>query len=95
MNVIIWSSGEKFNKTKREDKPILNDKNEIINNIPLRSETTRRGDKINPEKYQQFIDDRPMLAQTCQNPFFSKDFKDVINDQEKFLIPKDSFNEKA
>lgn len=93
MSIIIWSNGDKFIKTKREDKPILNDKNEIINNIPLRSETTRRGDKINPEKYKQFIDERPMIVQTCQNPFLSKDFKDVINDQEKFLIPKNSFCE--
>ena len=93
MSVIVWTSGEKFVRTKKEDKPILNDKNEIINNIPLRSENTRRGDKINPEKYQQFIDERPMLVQTCQNPFLSKDFKDVINDQEKFLIPKNSFSE--
>lgn len=95
MNIIIWSSGDKFVKTKREDKPILNDKNEIINNIPLRSETTRRGDKINPEKYKQFIDKRPMIVQTYQNPFLSKNFTDVINDQENFLIPKDSFNEKT
>jgi len=93
MSIIIWSSGEKFVKTKKEDKPILNDKNEIINNIPLRSETTRIGDKINTEKYQKFVDERPMIVQTYQNPFLTKNFTDVINDQEKFLIPKNSFSE--
>jgi hypothetical protein len=93
MSVIIWTSGEKFVRTKKEDKPILNEKNEIINNIPLRGETTRRGDKINPEKYQKFVDERPMIVQTYQNPFLSKNFTDVINDQEKFLIPKNSFSE--
>ena len=78
----------------RNTKPILNDKNEIINNIPIRSTTTRNRDKIQDEKYIKFIENRSLLNQTVRNPFLTKNFIDVIDDQEKYLIPKDSFNEK-
>lgn len=95
MEQIVWSDGDKFEKTKKKDKPILNSKNEIVNNVPLRGEMTRNRDKIDIDKYEYFIKERPMMAQTCQNPFLTKDFTDVINDQERFLIPKDSFVEKS
>jgi hypothetical protein len=95
MQQIVWSHGEKFNKTNKDNKPILNNKNEIVNNIPLRGETTRNRDKLKQDKLETFVQERPMLVQTYQNPFLTKDFTDVINDQEKFLIPKDSFNEKV
>tara|TARA_Y100000591_G_C21701186_1_gene628373 strand:- start:555 stop:839 length:285 start_codon:yes stop_codon:yes gene_type:complete len=94
MNTIILSYGEKFEKTKKSDKPILNNKNEIVNNIPIRSAMTRNRDKIEDEKYINFIKNRSLLAQTVQNPFLTKKFIEVIDDQEKYLIPKDSFNEK-
>ncbi len=90
-----WSKGEKFTKTNKTDKPILNNKNEIISNIPLRAEMTRNKEKFNINKYETFLQERPMLVQTYQNPFLTKKFSDVINDQEKFLIPKDSFLEKS
>jgi hypothetical protein len=94
MQEIIWRDGEKFQKTKKEDKPIVNKNNEIIKNIPLRAEMTRNRDKIDIDKYEYFIKERPMIVQTCLNPFLTKNFTDVINDQEKFLIPKDSSTEK-
>lgn len=94
MQEIVWSHGDKFTKTNKNDKPILNSNNEIINNIPLRCETTRNRDKLEEDKYQTFINERPMIVQTCLNPFLKKNFEDVINDQEKFLIPKNSFVEK-
>ena len=37
---------------------------------------------------------REMLVQRCQNTFLVKNYNEVIEDQEKFLIPKDSFCEK-
>ena len=94
MNSIILSYGVKFEKTQKNDKPILNNKNEIINNIPIRSSTTRNRDKIEDEKYLKFIENRTLLNQSVKNPFLTKNFIDVINDQEKYLIPKDSFSEK-
>ena len=36
--------------------------------------------------------ERNMLSQTHQNPFFSKDFIDVLSDQEKFLTPQNSLS---
>ena len=89
----MWTDGEKFQKTKKESKPILNKDNKIIKNIPLRAENTRNRDKIHPEKYQEFIEKRPMLVQTYQNPFLNKDFNEVIKDQHNFLTPKDSLIE--
>ena len=35
-----------------------------------------------------------MLRQTVLNPFITKQFIDVIDDQETYLIPKNSLNEK-
>ena len=89
----MWTDGEKFQKTKKENKPILNKENEIIKNIPLRGENTRNRDKIHPERYQEFVEKRPMLVQTYQNPYLMKNFNEVIDDQQKFLIPKDSLIE--
>ena len=77
-----------FKKLKKNSKPILNKDNEIIKNIPLRAENTRNRDKIHPEKYQEFIEKRPMLVQTYQNPFLNKDFNEVIKDQQNFLTTK-------
>lgn len=93
MKELIWTDGEKFIKTKKEDKPILNNKDEIVKNIPLRGKTTRNRDKLQQDKIESFVKERPMLVQTYLNPFLTKDFNQVIDDQEKFLIPKDSLGE--
>jgi hypothetical protein len=92
MEVIIWSSGDKCQKSHKSQKPLFDSNNKIIDNIPQRAETyTRKKDKINEEKYQE-IRDRPMLVQTCLNPFLSRDFNDVIGDQEKYLKSKNSLD---
>ena len=72
MAQIVWTHGEKFNKTKKDNRPILNNKNEIVNNIPLRGETTRNRDKLQQDKLESFVQERPMLVQTYQNPFLTK-----------------------
>ena len=90
MEVIIWSSGEKCEKTLKHHKPLLNANNEIIHNVPCHGEyNIRKKDKTN-EKRRNEIMDRSMLIQTCQNPFLTKDFNDVLSDQEKYLTPKNS-----
>jgi len=92
MEVIIWRSGEKCQKSHKSQKPLFNADNHIIDNIPQRTETyTRKKEKINEERYQE-LRDRPMIVQTCLNPFINKNFNDVIGDQEKFLKPKNSLN---
>ena len=90
METIVWKSGETFEKTLKKEKPLLNDKNEIIHNIPYRGEyNIRKKDRTN-EKRECEIMEREMLAQTCQNPFFNKNFNDVVFDQEKYLKPQSS-----
>ena len=86
---IIWRSGEKSEKTPKSQKPILNDKNEIINNIPVRGEYNDRKKTIINEQRIEEIMGRKMSVQTYQNPFFNKKFEDVLADQEKYLIVRD------
>ena len=90
MEVIVWSSGEKYEKTQKSQKPLLNANNEIIRNVPCRGEyNIRKNDKTNEQRRDEIMD-RSMLIQTCQNPFLTKNFDDVLSDQEKYLIPKNS-----
>ena len=94
MENIVWSSGEKYEKTSKNDKPLLNDKNEIIHNIPNRSEyNIRKKERENEGRINEIME-RQMLIQTCQNPFLNKDFTEVLTDQEKYLIPQNSLTEK-
>ena len=90
MEVIVWNSGEKFEKTKKKQKPLVNDKDEIIHNVPTRGEYNIRKKDIDNENKRDEIMERQMLIQTSQNPFFNKSFSDVLSDQEKFLIPQNS-----
>jgi len=90
MEEIEWSTGEKYKKSNKDDKPILNSKNEIIHNIVYRGEyNIKKNDKINEQKSDEMMN-RQMLTQTFQNPFLHKSFKDVLADQEKFLKPQNS-----
>ena len=86
---IVWRSGEKSEKTPKSLKPILNDKNEIINNIPVRGEYNDRKKTIINEQRIEEIMGRKMAVQTYQNPFFNKKFEDVLADQEKYLMIRD------
>ena len=87
--VVVWRSGEKSEKTPKSQKPILNDKNEIINNIPIRGEYNDRKKAIINERRAEEIMGRKMAVQTYQNPFLNKTFEDVLADQEKYLIVRD------
>jgi hypothetical protein len=90
MEEIVWSSGEKCEKTKKKNKPLLNDKNEIIHNIPYRSEyNIRKNNKLDGKRASEIMD-RQMFAQTCQNPFLNKNYTDVLSDQDKFMKPQNS-----
>ena len=90
METIVWSSGEKYEKSQKIQKPLLNSNNEIITNVPYRGEyTIRRKDRTN-EKRESEIVEREMLVQTYQNPFFNKNYNEVLSDQEKYLKPQNS-----
>ena len=94
MEVVIWSTGEKYNKSNKNEKPILNSNDEIIHNVIYRGEhigkKTDRENELKNELKREEIMERCMTTQTYQNPFLYKNFNDVILDQEKYLIPQNS-----
>jgi len=93
MEIIVWSSGEKYKKTKKMEKPLVNSNNEIIRNIPYRGEyNIRKKDRTNDRRECEIME-REMLVQTYQNPFFNKNYNDVLLDQEKYLKPQNSSSE--
>lgn len=85
MEEIVWSNGEKYQKSNKDQKPILNSNNEIIHNIASRGEYALKN-----ELKREEIMERCMSVQTFQNPFLSKDFNDVLLDQETYLKPLNS-----
>ena len=91
MEVITWSYGEKYEKSNKNQKPLLNSDNEVIHNIALRGEYIVKKNDIENEKKREEIMDRSMMRRNFQNPFLdNKSYLDVINDQEKFLTPQNS-----
>lgn len=99
MEVVVWSTGEKYNKSTKNQKPILNSNNEIIHNLIYRGEyilkKNDRENELKNELKREEIMERCMTAQTYQNPFLQKSFNDVLLDQEKYLIPQNSNTEVA
>ena len=91
MEVITWSFGEKYEKSNKNQKPLLNSNNEIIHNVALRGKyNIKKNDRENEQKREELMD-RTMIRRNFQNPFLdSKSYLDVINDQEKFLTPQNS-----
>ena len=94
MEVVVWSTGEKYNKSNKNEKPILNSDNEIIHNVTYRSEClikkNDRESELKNELKREEIMERCITAQAFQNPFLHKDFNDVLLDQEKYLKPLNS-----
>ena len=90
MEEVVWSSGEKYQKSNKIQKPLLNSKNEIIHNIAHRGEyIVKKNNKENEQKREELLD-RYLISQQYQNPFFHKNFMDVLHDQEKYLMPQNS-----
>jgi hypothetical protein len=94
MEEIVWSTGEKYQKSNKDQKPILNSNNEIIHNVASRGEyvlkKSDRENELKNELKREEIMERCMTVQTFQNPFLSKDFNQVLLDQEKYLKPLNS-----
>jgi ribosome recycling factor len=90
MEVKVWSTGEPYKQSTKNQKPLLNSKNEIIHNVAYRGEyNIKKNDKINEIKRDEIMD-RRMSIQTFQNPFLHKSYNDVLADQEKYLMPHNS-----
>ena len=94
METIIWSKNEEYKKSKKNDKPITNENNEIIYN------TLYRGEQINKKKILEEniensnkvkeLNERTFIRRVYINPFINKNYNDVLNDQHNYLIPKNS-----
>ncbi len=83
-----WSNGEKYEKSYKNQKPIFNSNNEIIDNVIENKINSSKRNEINNEKIQN----RELISHTYQNPFLNKNYVDVLDDQTNFLIPKNSNN---
>jgi hypothetical protein len=83
-----WTSGEKYEKSYKNQKPIFNSNNEIIDNVIENKINSSKRNEIYNEKLQN----RELITHTYQNPFLSKNYVDVLDDQTNFLIPKNSNN---
>lgn len=94
MESIIWSKNEEYRKSKKEDKPITNENNEIIYNVLYRGEQINKK-KILEENIENIakmkeLNERKFTTRSFLNPFLTKNYNDVLNDQHNFLIPKNS-----
>ena len=83
-----WSNGVKYEKSYKNQKPIFNSNNQIIDNVIENNINSLKRNEINNEKIQN----RELISHRYQNPFLSKNYIDVLDDQTNFLIPKNSNN---
>ena len=83
-----WTTGEKYEKSYKKEKPIFDSNNKIIDNV---IEAKMSSNKRN-ELYNEKMQNRELITHTYQNPFLNKTYLDVLDDQTNFLIPKNSNN---
>jgi len=77
-------------RSNKKDKPILDNKEKIIDKPTCLENSYTRSNSRREEAYTK-ITERKMFNQTCQNPFLvGQDFSKVLDDQKKFLIPCNS-----
>ena len=83
-----WTNGEKCERSYKNQKPIINNNNEIIDNVLHYKINSMKKNEYYNEKLQE----RELISHTYKNPFLKKNFLDVLDDQTNFLIPKNSNN---
>jgi|TARA_B110000285_G_C14971895_1_gene536996 hypothetical protein len=90
MDEFTWSDGSKYERSKKEDNPEnkTTDENKVITETVYDTTINKR------EHANNKMNEREMVKQVCDNPFFKKDnYIDIIDKQEQFLMPKNSNNE--
>jgi hypothetical protein len=100
MEELVWSTGEKYEKSSKEDNPNLKVKREIVelndnnghnNNgdINMNNEIFRINNKR--EEANHKLSERHLVGQLNQNPFMiNNDYIKDLDIQQSFLIPKNS-----
>ena len=80
--------GRKDHPISEAENVIFNSNNEIIDNVIKNKINSSKRNEIYNEKLQN----RELITHTYQNPFLTKNYVDVLDDQTNFLIPKNSNN---
>jgi hypothetical protein len=96
MKQINWSKKpwKEYKQSKKNDKPITNSENQIIHNVLYRGEQIHKKKNLeesieNINKVNE-LNQRKFITQTYINPFLNKEYNKVLEDQDKYLIPKNS-----
>ena len=97
MEELVWSTGEKYEKSSKKDNPKLqvtreiaelNDNHSEINNN-INNEIFRINNKR--EEANHKLSERHLVGQLNQNPFMiNNDYIKDLDIQQSFLIPKNS-----
>ena len=99
MEELVWSTGEKYEKSSKKDNPNLQVKREIIdlndNNINNNDNNDNNNEifRINNkrEEANHKLSERHLVGQLNQNPFMiNNDYIKDLDIQQNFLIPKNS-----
>ena len=96
MEELVWSTGEKYEKSSKKDNPNLQVTREIadlnvnnLNNDNNDNEIFRINNKR--EEANHKLSERHLVGQLNQNPFMiNNDYIKDLDIQQSFLIPKNS-----
>jgi hypothetical protein len=93
MEELVWSTGEKYEKSSKKDNPNLQVTREIAelndNNSDNNNEIFRINNKR--EEANHKLSERHLVGQLNQNPFMiNNDYIKDLDIQQNFLIPKNS-----
>ena len=81
MQNFIWSKNEEYKKSKKEDKPITNENNEIVHNVLYRGEQINKKkfieENLENNKKIKEINERTFTTRGYLNPFLNKNYNDV------------------
>ena len=92
MEHFIWSTGEKVEKSFKNDHPTLKEKEKDVktnNEITIGDEFIKGSNKR--ELANNKLNDRNMISQIGQNPFMANNnYLHDLEVQQNFLIPKNS-----
>lgn len=93
MEELVWSTGEKYEKSLKKDNPNLQEMREIADLNNNNSNNNNEIFRINNKREQanHKLNERHLLGQIKQNPFMiNNDYIKDLDIQQSFLIPKNS-----
>ena len=99
MEELVWSTGEKYEKSSKKDNPNLQVTREIVDLNENNSNNDNNNDNNNEifrinnkrEEANHKLSERHLVGQLNQNPFMiNNDYIRDLDIQQNFLIPKNS-----